>query len=251
MENNFNEFDQSLQNQPNKDFGSILDHAWSNYKKVFGYALLFSLVYFIVIALLSSPLQNIAGFDTDVFVKFFENNRGLDPNLMMEKIYDFPGLMVFGYYIQGLQWLLYPLNIGFIYIIHKANIGQKASFADLFAGYKRNLLNILVYGVISSFLVSFGLNFYFIPGVLLAAIFMTGAPVVFFEEKSFIEGFKRSFEVAKNNLGLFIGLVLVGGVIAYSGFILCCIGIVATLPFYDAVIYSSYCAFSGVPQEKE
>ena len=48
---NFSEFERPL--APQKDSGSIISHAWENYKNIIGYAILFFIIVFVVSSLIS------------------------------------------------------------------------------------------------------------------------------------------------------------------------------------------------------
>lgn len=72
---------------------------------------------------------------------------------------------------------------------------------------------------------------------------MLGYPILLFENASATEALGKSFNVAKENYGTFLGVTLLGFIISVAGVILCGIGIILTAPFIMIVMYSLYCAF--------
>ena len=134
---------------------------------------------------------------------------------------------------------------------NKINFKQQIVFADLFIGYKQNFVNILVYGLISSILTSIAFMLCVIPGFFVLPFFLLGYPILLFENATFSEALSKSFAIAKENYGVFLGASLLGLLISIAGVFLCGIGLVATIPFYLVVMYSTYCAFCGRPRPIE
>ena len=88
----------------------------------------------------------------------------------------------------------------------------------------------------------------FLPFFFVIPFLMLGYPVLLFENASFTEAFSKSFQIAKDNYAVFLGTAILGLLISISGILLCGVGIVATMPFYFAVMYSAYVAFCGKPR---
>lgn len=80
---------------------------------------------------------------------------------------------------------------------------------------------------------------------------MLGYPILLFENATATEALGKSFNIAKENYGTFLGATVVGGLISIAGIILCGIGIIVTAPFMMIVMYSVYCAFLGKPRQLE
>ena len=88
-----------------------------------------------------------------------------------------------------------------------------------------------------------------LPVFLVIPLLLLGYPVLLFENASFTEAFSKSFRIAKDHYGVFLGSSLLGLLISIAGVLLCGIGIVATLPFYFVVMYSAYVAYCGKPRQ--
>lgn len=241
----FNEFDRPL--GPEKDTGSIISHAWENYKKVIGYGILLMIGVSIASSLISTALQLLFGINAN------------DPELMKEVMKNKDFALLFKSpdfissntisYVIGL--FFYPLYAGFIYMVHKANNNKELIFSDLFIGYRQNTFQIILYSLLSGLLMGIGFVLCIIPVIIVGSMLLIGLPVVFFENKTAIEGIQKSFEISKNNLGTFLGIAVLSFLLSISGALLCCIGIVATAPFMFSAIYSTYSAYCGTPYEVE
>lgn len=243
--NDYTEFSQPL--APEKTTGAIISHAWESYKPVILYGIGFLAFMFVASTIVTSILQMILGIESNDQELANEIMRTKDYNLIF-KSPAFVSKSSIGFFI-GL--IFYPLYAGFMYMVHKANIKQEASFSDLFIGYRQNTLQIILYGFLSQLLISIGLLLCVVPGIILASLLFMGLPVVFFENKSAVQGLQKSFEIAKKNFGIFLGVAVLAFLIGISGILLCCIGLLASWPFIGAAMYSTYCAFSGTPHQVE
>ena len=241
----FNEFERPL--SPEKETGSVIAHAWENYKKVILYGILLFIGMSMVSSLITSIFQHIMGIPA--------NDPELMKEIMKTKNYHLlinsPGFTsnISISYIVGL--FLYPMYAGFLYLIHKANNNQSLSFGDLFIGYKQNTAQIILYGLITGILTGIGFALCVLPGIILGTMLFLGLPIVFFENKTAIEGIQKSFEICKNNFWTILGIAFLSVLISLSGVLLCCIGIVITMLFVFASMYSAYCAYCGTPYEVE
>ena len=225
---------------PSKDFNSILSHAFSMYKGVFGYAIIGFLVY----SLLNSILYSIAGVNID------------DINIDSGD-YDVWNIHGFSLYSSSsgiLSILISPIYIGFIFIINKFNTNHRFQFTDLFIGFRQNLGQILLFSLISSIILGISMALCFIPFLFVAPLFLLGYPILLFENATAIEAIKKSYKIAKENYSTFFLIGIVSTIISFSGFLLCCFGIIFTAFFLLAAMYSTYVAYCGRPKpliEKE
>ena len=101
----------------------------------------------------------------------------------------------------------------------------------------------------ASVIMAIALMMCILPVFLVIPLLLLGYPVLLFENASFSEAFSKSFKIAKDNYGVFLGASLLGFLISIAGILLCGIGIVATLPFYFVVMYSAYVAYCGKPRQ--
>lgn len=238
----FQEFDQP--NAPQKSSGEIISHAFGIYKGIFLYVLLAIAIY-IVASLL---VKTFSGFDQQMMMEEIRDSAGDYSSL---RIWEIPGLK-FYYGISGLVGILAaPLYVGLMYIANKYSYKQQIQISDLFIGYRQNFLNIILYAVISSIILVISMMLCFLPFFFVLPFLMLGYPILLFENKSAIEALSKSFQIAKENYGVFLGTTLLGMLISISGLLLCIVGVLLTMYFYLIVMYSLYCAYLGRPRQIE
>ncbi|WHF50885.1 beta-carotene 15,15'-monooxygenase [Chryseobacterium gotjawalense] len=233
----FDEFDQPT--GPEKSAGAIISHAFEMYKGVFLYAIAAVLISFAV----SLLVQPVSGFNSTDMMEEIKSSGGGFPNLW--------SIPRFGIYsgLSGLVSLLStPLYVGLIYITNKYNLQESISFSDLFIGFRQNFLNIILYSLITSILMFISAMMCFLPVFFILPFFLLGYPILLFENASFSQALGKSFSIAKENYGTFLGASFLGLLISVAGIFLCGIGIIFTLLFYLVVMYSAYCAFCGRPR---
>lgn len=236
---NFTDLNQS--SGPERNASAIINHALEMFKGVFGYGILLMVIYLIA----SMLVQPISGFNSQEFSEEIMSSDGDYSALNLRNI---PGLGVY-YGLTGLLGILIaPLYVGFIYIVNKYNLKEAISFSDLFIGYKQNFVNIIIYALISSIILAISMLLCVIPVFFVFPLLLLGYPILLFENASFSEALSKSFNIAKENYGTFLGAGLLGILISISGVLLCGIGILVTFPFYLIVMYSIYCAYCGRPR---
>ena len=233
----FEEFDQPI--GPEKSAGAIIAHAFEIYKGIFLYAVAALLISFVV----SSLIQPISGFNQADFMEEVKSSDGGFPNVWVV-----PGFAFYSGLSGLISLLLAPLYVGVIYIANKYNLQESIKFSDLFIGFKQNFLNILLYTLISWIIMGVAFALCFLPAVFVIPFLLLGYPILLFENATFSEALSKSFSIAKDNYGTFLGTSVLGLLISIAGVFLCVIGIVFTALFYLVVMYSTYCAFCGRPR---
>ncbi|MDR2237462.1 MAG: beta-carotene 15,15'-monooxygenase [Chryseobacterium sp.] len=237
----FNEFDQQG-SVPNKDTGSIISHAFEMYKGVFLYGIVAMVIYLIA----SFIIQSVSGFNSASMMEEMRNNGG---DYSSFSYWDAPGFTTYLTLSSLLGLLLAPLYVGLIYIVNKYNTKNQIEFGDLFIGYRQNFVNILIYCFLSGIISSIAVALCVFPIFFVYPLLMLGYPILLFENASATEALGKSFNIAKENYGTFLGVTIVGILISVAGIILCGIGIILTAPFIMIVMYSAYCAFVGKPRQ--
>ncbi len=236
---NFDEFDQP--NVPQKTSGDIISHAFETYKGIIGYAILAMAIYIVA----SILIQSFSGFNSREFSEEIFDSSGSFSGM---NIWAIPGLTTY-YGLSGLLGILVaPLYVGIIYMANKAEHKENLELSDLFIGYRQNFVNILIYALISSIVLGIAFTMCLLPGFFVLPFLMLGYPILLFENASFSEALSKSFNIAKENYGVFLGASFLGLLISMAGILLCGIGIIATAPFMLVVMYSTYCAFLGRPR---
>lgn len=227
--------------RPERNFGSVLSHSFEIYKGIFLYALLAMVLYVVA----SFAIQLLFGIDSQSLVE----QMGEDPeSITLERILEIEGVGLY-YGASGLMGILIaPLFAGLIYMADKYQRGAALTTSDLFYGYRHNTLNILIYSLLSTVLISIGFALCFFPGILIAPLFMLGYPLLVLKNANAMEALQHSFTIAKQNYGSFLAITVLGFLISMAGLLFCLIGILASFPFLYAAMYSSYLAFARDPR---
>ncbi len=249
--NNFNEFDQPL--GPEKNTSSVISHAFENFKSVYIYGIAYIIFAFLISFVISLlfPGSSLSPSTMTEVIDAYKNGNTDEVSEIILSNQDISwasqGVSSLASIIGGA--LLYPLTAGLIYINHKNNTKQNIEISDLFIGYKQNTVNLILYGLVISILATIGLVFCLLPGIYVYIAGFVGLPIVFFGNKNVSDGLSLSFSTTNQNLGLALGVAILGFLIAISGVLLCGIGAIITLPFIYSASYSLYCALFGTPHE--
>lgn len=235
----FNEFDQQG-SVPERNTGSIISHAFEMYKGVFLYALVAMIIYLIA----DFVIQSITGLN---FYSNYSSFKDFDEDNYRNILIDTPGSSLYYSFSGLLSILLSPLYVGLIYITNKFNTKASVEFSDLFIGYRQNLGNILLYSLITNILLWVSVAMCVIPVLFVYPLFLLGYPILLFENANAMDAISKTYNIAKENYGVFLGTAFLGIIISAAGIILCCVGIIFTLPFIYIAMYSIYCAYLGKP----
>lgn len=237
----FNEFDEQG-SVPEKNTGSIISHAFEMYKGVILYAVVVSIIYFLA----DFVIQSISGFNSWGGWRDF---RDMDGDYSRFNYWNKPGMSLYYSFSGLIGILLSPLYVGLIYITNKFNTKVPVEFSDLFIGYRQNLGNILIYSLITNVILWISVFLCIIPVFFVYPLFLIGYPILLFENSSAMDALNKTYNIAKENYGVFLGASVLGGIISIAGIVLCCVGIIFTLPFIMIVMYSTYCAYLGKPRQ--
>ena len=165
---NFSEFERPL--APQKESGSIISHAWENYKGIFVYALLYIVIAFILgfIFSLFLPSGNVEGYKE--IIESVKNGKSVDyESIIANQSSMGIGSSILSMVISSIFGaLLFPLSAGLIFIAHKFNSKQNIDISDLFIGYKQNTVNLVLYGLLMSVITTIGFYMCILPGIYLS-----------------------------------------------------------------------------------
>jgi len=241
----FSEFEQQG-SVPERNTGSIISHAFEMYKGIFLYAI----VAMIICIIADVIVQSLTGYNSwGGFRDFSSFNDFDDGDFSKYEYWNRPGAP-FYYSFSGItNILLSPLYVGLIYIANKYNTKIHIDFSDLFIGYRQNLGNILLYSLITNIILGISIALCGLPFFFVFPLFLLGYPILLFENATAMDALNKTYSIAKNNYGTFLGTSLLGLLISAAGLVLCCIGIIVTAPFILAVMYSAYCAYLGKPRQ--
>lgn len=218
----------------------ILRQAFSYWNKTLLFQLVFSLiflsVFFSVYYYFSAKLGIL-----DQYIAIFgkKSNDIVQMQKEVQKMAATPQYSQFSWIILTTMVLLYPLNIGFFKIYKKMDLGEKIDFEDLFSGYIG--INFFIYT--SYFLFWMMVFSYTLPTIILGIVwvFITlfSTPLMFFLDKRIFETIGLNFKALKSNfIKIFVGVFIAFFFKALGIFTI--FGVLFTLPFSNAMIYSLY-----------
>ncbi|MDR2122826.1 MAG: hypothetical protein LBP34_06850 [Flavobacteriaceae bacterium] len=138
--------------------------------------------------------------------------------------------------------LIFPMNAGVVFCAYQADKKGSASFKDLIRGFQGNkfinltgLIFIFTIFMIISIFLFFVPVLYFVPAFILAGAFIV------IDEAPLLKAIKYSFQVVNMKFGQILLILILSFLISkVLGFLVCGIGLVLTLPFSSAIVYSLY-----------
>ena len=135
-----------------------------------------------------------------------------------------------------------PLTAGYYLVSNQISRGEAVRFNDFFKGFDY-IGQLIVVSLIGGLLTIVGLIFLVIPGIYLAVGYTFANQLVLFEKMEFWDALEGSRKVVTNNWLVIFAFVLVAGLLAASGLIIFCVGVLVTIPIAAC---ASYAAFEDV-----
>lgn len=223
------------------EIGKILTEAYQYWTRTLPFQLLFTVIYFFVIMFAGAYAFRYYGLFEEV--NQFSQLMYTDFQAFVKKYEELmktQNAISFSMSILVIKSVIFPLNIGFLKIYRKLDIGESPATSDLFAGFRGHyfflfLIYCLFWNILNSYLLIFP------PLSLLWMAMMLFVPaLVFFKNYNFFRAFKISIQVFQKNIVLLLAASLVAILISYCGVIVLFFGIFVTFPFWNAVIYVLY-----------
>ena len=226
----------------------IFGTAGDIFKGIAGYAIGAFLIYLFINWLLSLILGLIfPAADPEEFVNIAESG-------------DYTAAM--DYYLEGsksvstglstlISAALSPIYLSIYTMARKFDSFKKVDFSDIFVHYRDGkFLNLFLITLIVQFLSGIGLVLCIIPGFIVYTMWILAVPFVIFANASIGEALSHSMKLAFKDFGNFslITLSMLG--ISILGFILCCVGLIAAVPFLYVLIYALYKYVIGFDNDK-
>ena len=131
------------------------------------------------------------------------------------------------------------LAAGFYVGIKKLDETGTLEIADFFKAFD-HWLQLFLFSLVSSLLISLGFILLFFPGLWLAIGISLGMPLVLFAKLEFWDAIKSSVKLVSKKWFQFFGLVIVLILINFVGALLLGIGLFITVPFTFATMYAAY-----------
>ena len=240
---NLETVNRKISERPPLDFGTIFSASIELFKKVWVQGFIILLLTFVTIL----------PFYIMIYIPMIA--AGItDPELLRSE--ELPPMVIVGMvilmpvFLVGVMTFGLALNAAFMKIC-KQNDGNASSNDDYFYFFKQGRLGkvfnlavlMLGLGILGMLACGIGIFYLLVPLSLIPAF------LAFNEELSAMEIVKASFTLGNRNWLVIFGLVVVMGILAELGFILCCIGILFTAMLGKVPAYYIY--KDGVGFEKE
>jgi hypothetical protein len=137
-------------------------------------------------------------------------------------------------------WFTQPLTGGLVYYFVKKARGEAADLSDLFAGFRRGWLSIVVAATLCLILISLGMICLVLPGIYLAVAYMFVNLVIIDQRCGFWEAMEISRRAITRRWWAFLLLLIVGGLFAILGFCALFVGIFVASPLILGAIAYAY-----------
>lgn len=146
--------------------------------------------------------------------------------------------------------VMFPLNIGLFHIYRKIDSNESFDVSDLYEGFRGlNFLKFLGFAVFWGFINLYAhASFALIIVWILITVF--SAPLMFFSNVSIFESIRLNFKALKSNFLTVSVCCTLAFLFSYAGLVFFFVGILFTLPFWNAVIYSMYKRYFNEIREK-
>jgi hypothetical protein len=141
-----------------------------------------------------------------------------------------------------------PMLGGLYMLLLKRLRKQSAKLGDLFIGFNVALLPLILAHIVSTVLTNIGFLLCILPGFYLLVSWVFTMPLIVDKRLDFWPAMELSRKVVAKHWWALLGLMLVSGLVAAAGLLLCCIGFFATLPVAFAALACAYDDVFGSPQ---
>ena len=133
-----------------------------------------------------------------------------------------------------------PLTGGLYWFFLKLVRGQKAGFEDAFAGFTLAFVQLMLGGLVSSVLGFIGFLCCILPGIYLMVAWMFTFPLILDKQLGFWEAMEVSRKVVTHHWWTIFGLLIVNFFLNLAGSLVCCIGVLVTMPISYAALMFAY-----------
>lgn len=223
------------------EIGKILTEAYQYWVRTLPFQLLFTVIYFSVIMFAGAYAFRYYGLFEQVN-KFSQLMYSDFPAFIKkyEELMKTENAMYFTMAILVIKSVIFPLNIGFLKIYRKLDIGEPVAMSDLFAGFQGHyfflfLIYSLFWNILNSYILIIPPLTLFWMGMMLFV-----PALVFYKNYNFYRAFRISVQVFQKNIIVVLLACLVSILVSYCGLVIFFFGIFVTFPFWNAVIYVLY-----------
>lgn len=220
------------------NLNQIFGTASEIFKGIAGYAIAATLIYAVLNWMISAILGLFfPSIDVEEMTSVLENADYEEAiNLYVESSNAFANVIS-----TLLSAALSPILYSIYSMSRKFDSYKKVDFSDIFVHYKDGkFLQLFIVTLIVQIIAGIGLVLCIIPGFIVYTMWMLAIPLVIFANANVGEALSHSMKLTFKDFGNFsvITLSILGIIIV--GLILCCIGVVAAIPFVYVLVYALY-----------
>ncbi len=225
----------------------IIEDSFNHWKKILFYGVFvitFSYLFSNVITLFVGNILGTQAIDAEfqeAILKIGKNNPQKMLSLFQEYINN-PLIMKKILFSSISDLLLYPLTAGVVYCAYRIDKTGTASFKDLIKGFQGNqFLSLVGLVTILTFISLISIFFFLIPALYFIPVFILAGAFIIIDNVSLPKAIKYSFHVVNMRFGQIFSILVVSFLISkVLGIFMCFVGVVFTIPFSYAVVYSLY-----------
>jgi len=220
-------------------FNNVFSNASEIFKGIAGYAILAFVVYAICTSIINFIIEAIMplAYDSTELGNVIAEG---DYETALE-MYSEGSSMLMTLLTNVTTALLSPILYSVYTMAHKFKKGETVEVSDIFVHYKNGkFLNLFLISLIVSFVSTIGFVLCLIPGFIIYTMWLLAAPFVIFADANVGEALSTSMKLAFKDFGTFSVTTLAIFGIIIVGFLLCCIGLIAAVPFVYVLIYALY-----------
>jgi hypothetical protein len=250
--NTTKKIDQATQRGYYLDFGTVIEKAFENYKKI---ALTGGLAFFLIVLAAFALFGSIAAIAfgaADMMSTLTEFNP-MD--------FSVAGILIYFLVMIVFAGLTAPIGAGFFKMAHLAQTNKPFSVGTIFDYYKTSYFKELfiaasILAIINfAFVTGFEFLDYPIVGNMLSYVVafftMLTVPLIIFDNQTGVDAISISIKLVLKQPLILFGLAIVSFIIVCLGIIALCVGILFTFPFWYSFLYTTYNAIFPIENASE
>lgn len=197
-------------------FDRIFSNGWRSFAEYWPIALVIFILFLILVIVLQMVPES---YFSITFEKFFRIKSFWLAFFCGEAISSAYGIILIP--------ILSPFSAGMEFFYIEAARGR-ANFGNLFAGFTRSWLQVVLFALVFTFLSWVGLLLFIIPGIYLSVCYMYSDNLIVDQKMGFWEAMELSRKTVHRHWFSVFALILLELILTISGFFLCLIGIFFT-----------------------
>lgn len=231
-------------------FNSVFGKASDIFKGIAGYAILAFVVYFIASMIISSVIGLLFPVAAMDYNEVMDTIQGGDNEALRDLLTQYSQNTSYIYSIVNnlITAALYPILYSIFTMAYKFDNYKNVEISDIFIHYRDGkFLNIFFASLIISIISMIGIILCIIPGFIIYAVTLLVVPLIIFADADIKQALNYGVKLGFKDLGSFILLLLSIIGVLIVGLLLCCVGLIAAVPFVYVLIYSFYKEIVGFP----